>query len=88
MVELRDKAAASLVHFHAHVFVDPADVAGSMPAWKDFYERIAAAFKDHKCASGRLFGIEQVLLRARRSVQWLMVLCSAGEWTHAMLCYL
>lgn len=48
MVALRDKAAASLVHFHAHVFVDPADVAGTTPAWKEFYARCAAAFKDHR----------------------------------------
>ena len=52
-MELRDRAAASLVHFHAHIYVDPADVAGTTPAWKEFYGRIAATFKDHKCVSGR-----------------------------------
>ena len=50
MAALRDRAAAALIHFHAHIFVDPADVAGSTPAWKEFYALIADTFKDHKCA--------------------------------------
>ena len=57
MVALRDKAAESLVHFHAHVFVDPADVAGTTPAWKDFYARCADTFKGHKCARWGILGI-------------------------------
>ena len=57
MVELRDRAATSLIHFHAHIFVDPADVGGTTPAWKEFYALIADTFKDQKCAWGPCFCI-------------------------------
>jgi hypothetical protein len=49
LAALRDTAAESLIHFHAHVFVDPANVEGSTPGWKAFYDCIADTFKDDKC---------------------------------------
>lgn len=48
LAAMRDAAAESLVHFHAHVFADPADVAGSTPAWRAFYDAIGQAFKDDR----------------------------------------
>ena len=65
MVELRDRAATALIHFHAHIFVDPADVAGTTPAWKEFYALITDTFKDHKCAWSPLFCIQAGWLQAR-----------------------
>ena len=48
LAALKDTAARSLYHFHIHVFVDPADPEGTLPAWRSFYSLIAETFKHEK----------------------------------------
>jgi hypothetical protein len=48
LAALKDTAARSLYHFHIHVFVDPADPQGTLPAWRSFYNLIDETFKHEK----------------------------------------